>query len=103
MSLFYRQPGLSHVKRPPQIAIPPCKWSPALEYMGTTFPSTCDFWAILHEVSLVYSGDDENSWGSTATIQFAEFKFRELLAWSNKLPSRLTQDHDHLHHVQILQ
>lgn len=103
MSLFYRQPGIDCPKHPPQMAIPICTKTPSLEYMGTTFPEICRFWMILHEVTLVYSGDGVTPWGSSGTLPFAEFKFRELLAWSNSLPSQLTQGYDHQHHVQILQ
>lgn len=71
--------------------------------MGTTFSHLCRFWSILHEVSLVYAGDDITGWGSSATVPFAEFKFRELLAWSNSLPSHLIQSNHELHHVKILQ
>lgn len=83
--------------------IPLCTAAPSSEYMGATFPQVCRFWTILHEASIVYSGDAAASWGSRATLSFAEYKFRELLAWCNKLPSRLTPGHDRIHHVQVLQ
>ena len=110
MSLFYRQPGLFCPKYPPCIAIPEC--GPSDEsvsgqlqspYMGKTFPYICRFWKILHEVSIVYHGDGQLPWGSGSTLAFAEFKFRELLAWSDGIPSRFSQGRDHLHHIQTLQ
>ena len=118
MSLFYRQPGLSGLAYPPRIAIPGHKLSdeavdvpssyglqsaPSLGYMGETFPHICRFWFILHEVSLAYNRNGKLSWASSGSLPFAEFKFRELLAWSNSLPSRLSQSHHNSHHVQILQ
>ena len=71
--------------------------------MGETFPHICRFWSILHEVSLLYCGDGKLPWGASGSLLFAEFKFRELLAWSNNLPSRLSQAHHNPHHVQVLQ
>ena len=113
MSLFYRQPGLFCPKHPPKIAIPECgvpseleagqPRPPSLDYMGSTFPHICRFWSIVYEVGLVYQGDGQQPWGSDGTLAFAEFKFRELLAWSNTLPARLAQGQDHPHHVLVLQ
>ena len=120
MSLFYRQPGLSGLsglRHPPCIAIPEHKpsknsspttsasepKSPALRYMGDTFPHICRFWCIVHEVSLAYCVDDKLPLDFSSGLAFAEFKFRELLAWSNNLPSHLSQGHQNPHHVQILQ
>lgn len=104
MTLFYRQPGMDCAKHPPQIGIPVASKSESSKYMGATLPQICRFWAILHEVTLVYGETGPAAWGSSATLSFAEFKFRELLAWSNSLPSRLAPDLDYSHHhVQILQ
>lgn len=120
MSLFYRQPGLSSLsglKYPPRIAIPEPKpsndassttstselKSPTPNYMGDTFPHICRFWCIVHEVSLAYCVDDKLPLDFSSRFVFAEFKFRELLAWSNNLPSRLYQGQQNPHHVQILQ
>lgn len=118
MSLFYRQPGLKGLKHPPRIGIPeyntrdeplgsPSSGQPQsrvlADYMGETFPHICRLWYILHEVSLLYYGDGKLPWGSAGSLAFAEFKFRELLAWSNNLPSRLTQSQRNPHHVQVLQ
>lgn len=76
---------------------------PAPDYMGSTFPHICRFWRIVHEVSIVYQNDGQQSWGYRGSLSFAEFKFRELLAWSNSLPPQLLPAHDHPHHVQVLQ
>lgn len=113
MSLFYRQPGLFCPKHSPRMPIPECRpqqeqatkqsHPSSSHYMGNTFPYICHFWHIVHEVSVIYYSDGQTPWGSDGTLAFAEFKFRELLAWSNRLPSKLAQGQDHLHHVQILQ
>lgn len=110
MSLFYRQPGLFCPKSPPTLAIPEYGVSDTRtanmsqpRYMGSTFPHICRFWDIVHEVSVVYQADGRASWGSKSSLAFAEFKFRELLTWSNSLPPRLTAGNNHPHHVQVLQ
>ncbi|XP_044716408.1 fungal zn(2)-Cys(6) binuclear cluster domain-containing protein [Hirsutella rhossiliensis] len=100
MSLFYHQPELKCPQHPPQVPIPENQQHNADSvaegphtpaslgsqnvsllpwYMGQTFPHLCRFWSIVHE-----------------------FKFRELLAWGNGLPTQLTQRDQSPHHVQIL-
>lgn len=72
--------------------------------MGQTFHHLCRFWSIVHEVSLEYHGSGQPPWASGATLRFAEFKFRELLAWSNSLPTTLSSEHSNRpHHVKIMQ
>lgn len=72
-------------------------------YMGTTLPALCKFWRIVHGVSLVYfSGDSRAEWTSLR-LEFAEFKYRELLAWIEGLPSQLTRDDENPHHVVVFQ
>lgn len=59
----------------------------------------------MHDVSLAYnkqdlaSGQDEDP----RAFRFAEFKFRELLAWSGTLPQHLLRDEANSHCAQILQ
>jgi hypothetical protein len=113
MSLFYRQPGIFCPRHPPRMAIPECRTPseyrpdmprpPSINYMGSTFPHICRFWCIVHEVSLAYESDTMQPWGSKSSLAFAEFKFRELLAWSNNLPPSHSQGRDHPHQVVILQ
>ncbi|QYS99728.1 Zn(2)-C6 fungal-type domain-containing protein [Trichoderma simmonsii] len=116
MSLFYRQPGLQCPKIPPKLPIP---WShqpdvtgepensdnPQVEldpqYMGGVFPYICQFWSILHELALMYRHKGPLT-GDQRTLCFAEFKFRELLAWSNRLPPKLSRNDQSPHYVQIL-
>lgn len=47
--------------------------------------------------------DGSESWGASAPLVFAEFKFRELLAWSNNLPPDLLSDARNPHHVHVMQ
>lgn len=118
MSLFYHQPGLHCPRYPPRLPIPDCHpeydtvgsnspcmtHAPTLPaYMGRTFPYLCQFWRIMHEVSLVYYSDGRLPSDGGATLRFAEFKFRELLAWSNSLPLHLSRNDQSPHHVQIFQ
>lgn len=88
-------------KHPPRVGIPAPSSMPSSKYMGAMFPQICRFWVILHEITMVYGENGRAAWGSGATLSFAEFKFRELLTWSNTLPSRLTRHVDHSHHVQM--
>lgn len=74
--------------------------------MGDTFPRLCQFWTIIREVNVVYqaqANESRKAWGTGVTLPFAEFKFRELLAWSNNLPSRLLSSTDNPHHVHVMQ
>ena len=57
----------------------------------------------MHEVVVVYYGNDTQPIGQNVSISFVEFKFRELLAWSNNLPSAFKWDESSPHHVLILQ
>lgn len=119
-SLFYHQPGILCPSSPPHIPIPKrdsldtssggffghdTENVPLLPvYMGDTFPYLCRFWTILREVSWVYYANGNLPWGSRRSLAFAEFKFRELLAWSNGLPSQLSANqHSQHHHVQVMQ
>lgn len=104
MSLFYRQPGMDCPKHPPRVSIPePSTTTASSKYMGVTFPQICRFWVIVHEVTMIYDENGRADWGSGAALSFAEFKFRELLAWSNTLPSWVARDSHHTSHVEILQ
>ncbi|KAJ4863569.1 fungal zn(2)-Cys(6) binuclear cluster domain-containing protein [Trichoderma breve] len=116
MSLFYRQPGLEGPKYPPHLPIPGFEHdngadeamspnSPGsqsqLPYMGGVFPYLCKFWSIMYGVSLAYN-DNQSTLNSSGTLNFAEYKFRELLAWSNTLPSHLLRVNRNPHYVQVL-
>jgi hypothetical protein len=57
----------------------------------------------MHEVVVVYYGNDTQPIGQNVSISFAEFKFRELLAWSNNLPPAFRWGETSPHHVLILQ
>lgn len=119
MSLFYHQPG-SICPSPPKLAVPlnascgkirfgtikatSTQLTHVAEYMGDTFPRLCQFWTIMREVHLVYQGESGTQpWGKGASLSFAEFKFRELMAWSNSLPPHLLSELKNPHHVHVLQ
>ncbi|KAL6879314.1 N-terminal fungal transcription regulatory domain-containing protein [Trichoderma novae-zelandiae] len=122
MSLFYRQPGLLGPRSPPSLPMPGMENAeaaspatspgssprlvgpeprPQSRYMGAVFPYLCQFWSIMYEVSLAY-GDSQSSLNSHGTLFFAEHKFRQLLAWSNTLPSHLLRVTQNPHYVQVL-
>ncbi|KAG6006167.1 hypothetical protein E4U21_007277 [Claviceps maximensis] len=117
MSLFYHQPGMLCPTSPPLIAVPKGRlldtsetslvlhaevvsWLPP--YMGDTFPYLCWFWTIVREMTWVYYVGGETTLGSQGSLAFAEFKFRELLAWSNSLPPQLSTKKHTPHHVQVM-
>lgn len=118
--MFYRQPGLVYLKFPPTLPIPgdsgrespersgpsssgktpePCLLPP---YMGNTFPAVCEFWGIMRDVSSVYFSNEKDPIDHVS-LDFAELKYREILAWAENLPSPSIRDVDSPHHVLVLQ
>ncbi|KAH7191037.1 hypothetical protein BKA60DRAFT_662504, partial [Fusarium oxysporum] len=71
-------------------------------YMGDTFPALCQFWRIIHEVTLRYYHDQPNPRGRLSDhvrLGFAEYKYRELIAWAETLPSSMMRSEQSPHHV----
>ncbi|KAF4341829.1 nitrogen assimilation transcription factor nit-4 [Fusarium beomiforme] len=117
MALFYQQPGLSYPEHPPIVPIPGHKWycssEPSPEtpqqtlqqtYMGDTFPILCRFWRIMHEVTLKYYRDQpfpREGLSSHITLSFAEYKYRELIAWAETLPPSMVRSEQSPHHVLV--
>ncbi|RKK65578.1 hypothetical protein BFJ69_g16156 [Fusarium oxysporum] len=119
MSLFYQQPGLAYPEYPPVLPIPGYVWLGAPNesansvrqplqsaYMGDTFPALCQFWRIIHEVTLRYYHDQPNPRGRLSDhvrLGFAEYKYRELIAWAETLPSSMMRSEQSPHHVLTFQ
>jgi hypothetical protein len=123
MSLFYRQKGGSYSEYPPIFPVPAGGTIGQGDGQGGTgssnaagtdladqephgqdvFPSLCHFWSIMHEVATVYHGNMTVSTRELPSLQFAEFKFRELLAWADGLPIDLTRSQNNPDLVIILQ
>lgn len=118
MSLFYRQPELQCPQRPPHLAVPRTQINdevggprhfhalqsdPDSAYMGGVFSHLCDFWLIMHEVAIMYTRHNGSLLAEQRTLRFAEYKFRELLAWGNRLPKSVSHSKRNPHHVQVLQ
>ena len=111
MSLFYHQPGVLCPSHPPRLPIPgedeltntTNLKNTHQDYIGDTFPYLCRFWSIMREVSCMYHASGQLPWGNHATLMFAEYKFRELLAWSNRLPRPMHASRHGPHHVQVMQ
>ncbi|KAK2468169.1 hypothetical protein H9L39_20391 [Fusarium oxysporum f. sp. albedinis] len=115
MSLFYQQPGLAYPEYPPVLPIPGFAWHAGRDesansvrqslhsaYMGDTFPALCQFWRIIHEVTLRYYRDQPNPRGRLSDhvrLAFAEYKYRELIAWAETLPSSMMRSEQIPHHV----
>ncbi|KAK7937461.1 uncharacterized protein PG986_014329 [Apiospora aurea] len=117
---FYRQQCLVYPQIPPWVPIPGdtgSDWAePSTEclsasetsvpklrctssYMGTTFPYLCQFWKIVHGLALRI--DNKNSSSELLSLEFAEMKFRELLAWVQNLPAAQIRREGSPHHVVI--
>jgi hypothetical protein len=110
MALFYQQPGLSYIEHPPVWPIPGHGWHETSEdrpkYMGDTFPVLCRFWRIIHQVTLRYYRDQpypHESLNDHITLAFAEYKYRELIAWAETLPQSMVRSEQSPHHVLIFQ
>ncbi|KAF6814780.1 zinc finger protein [Colletotrichum plurivorum] len=116
-TLFYQQPGLEYPNHPPAYPIPgegPTDYigetsstsSNASEdslpaYMGKTFPALCRFWSIIHGVTLAYYKNQPTPLPDHVTLEFAEFKYRELLTCMETLPSDQVLRAGCPHHVVI--
>lgn len=117
MSLFYQQPGLEYPDHPPSLPIPVSRpgqsdASPGQNtqpgkapYMGETFPALCRFWRIMHGVTSEYYKNVSARLPPShhVSLEFAEHKYRELLAWAETLPPPLVQSTESPHHVIIFQ
>lgn len=103
MAVFYHQPGVEYPKIPPVLPIPDVKAprgvSGGMDHIHSSqarqfralFPTLCRFWSILHEVAVVYYSNNPKPSASHLTIQFAEYKYKELLAWADNLPPALSR------------
>ncbi|KAM6529156.1 hypothetical protein FALCPG4_007302 [Fusarium falciforme] len=115
MAVFYQQPGLAYPEYPPVLPIPGHGWhcSPGDStksiggplqsmYMGDTFPVLCRFWRIIHEVTLRYYRDQPHPRGPLSnhvSLAFAEYKYRELIAWAETLPPSMQRSEKSPHNV----
>ncbi|KAJ3453967.1 hypothetical protein MRS44_018599 [Fusarium solani] len=71
-------------------------------YMGDTFPVLCRFWRIIHEVTLRYYRDQPHPRARLSdhvSLAFAEYKYRELIAWAETLPPSMMRSEQSPHHV----
>lgn len=71
--------------------------------MGQTFGTLCKFWRIIHGVTLVYHKNRQTPLPGHVSLDFAEFKYRELLAWVEGLPADQILRNGSPHHVVIFQ
>ncbi|KAI1843691.1 hypothetical protein JX266_010137 [Neoarthrinium moseri] len=117
ISLFYQQPGLEYPVYPPMLPIPgedgaedlgglgmfdtppPRPGWPA--YMGKTLTTLCQFWRIMHGVSMKYFSRVRAVDYSNLELEFAEMKFREILAWAENLPRAMLLTDTSPHHVVV--
>jgi hypothetical protein len=74
--------------------------------MGDTFPVLCRFWRIIHEVTLRYYRDQPHPRARLSdhvSLAFAEYKYRELIAWAETLPPSMMRSEQSPHHVLTFQ
>ena len=121
--MFYRQPGIAHPKSPPVLLMPgsvptgsgtpidadssseeipvsPKRCFPA--YMGTTFTFVCQLWRIVHGFTLTHN-DKRDKVKEQSELDFAEMKYRELLAWIRNMPVEMARGEGNPHHVVVIQ
>lgn len=121
MTLFYRQQGVASLAYPPVLDVPASSGTskadadhmelesllggqlPSYSYAGDTFVALCHFWRIMYDVATVYYCGHDKTPEQPLTLQFAEFKFRELLAWTDELPLTLARSEEVPHYILILQ
>ena len=58
---------------------------PLPSYVGQTYTALCSFWAILHEVALLYFRGDKAARVEKVAPGFATKKYQELLLWADGL------------------
>ncbi|KAK6859323.1 hypothetical protein PG995_002959 [Apiospora arundinis] len=83
-------------------ATPSDKPSQVQEIMGVTFPRVCELWSLMHEVSLLYHHPEDLVLPASLSLDYAEMKYRELLAWAENLPFQLHRSDANPHHAVIL-
>ena len=114
--IFYRQPGSECPVSTPALPIPgdsisrtgagthsldhECPARDAL--LGDTFPALCHFWRIVHGAKWIYY-PEEQSPPKKYEMNLAEHKFRELIAWVERLPRSLARTEKSPHHVDVFQ
>lgn len=114
MALFYYQSEIDYPHHPPYLPIPEnddvLDLGPSqglkpgsLQHLGEIFPTVCRLRCIMHEVAMAYGQDRSTPLRDRMSLEFAELKFRELLAWADNLPSGLVLSEQSPHHVVILQ
>ncbi|TEA14572.1 Conidial development protein fluffy [Colletotrichum sidae] len=117
-TLFYQQPGLEYPDYPPVYPVPgdptPSSTPDTADsfgsdvsegslpsFMGRTLPILCKFWHIMHGVTLQYYKDRSSPILDHVSLDYAEFKFRELLAWMESLSPDLVLGDHCPHHVVV--
>lgn len=120
MTLFYRQREITTMRHFPTLDIPDSAGTsqgdecrpevednvagriPSSIREADVFVALCRFWRIMYDVATAYYQQEEVNQGKVS-LQFAEFKFRELLAWTDDLPLTLARSGHNPHYVMILQ
>lgn len=115
-ALFYRQPTLECLTKIPNLPKPgdlkPVATSgdrseddetAAQNLVGGAFSALCDFWSIVHSAIGLYYPGSRDIPHERPRLEFAEYKFREIIAWAETLPASLIRDSRSTHHVVVFQ
>jgi hypothetical protein len=82
MSLFYPQKNVPSLQHPPALDVSDPEGTSKAD-KGDTVVALCHFWRIMNDVTTVYYNREGQSERQPLTLQYAEFKFRELLTWTD--------------------
>ncbi|KAI1317618.1 hypothetical protein F5Y16DRAFT_392614 [Xylariaceae sp. FL0255] len=107
ISVFYRQPGSKTPHLPPTLPIPGAhnitsngSNTDEGRLLGKLFPFLCAFWRLVHKVNWIYYAVEESPpLNLRATL--AEYAFRELVAWVERLPMFLIRRDRNPHYVTV--
>ncbi|KAJ4127843.1 hypothetical protein NW768_008121 [Fusarium equiseti] len=109
ITLFYRQPHVEVINLSPILPIPKNQFFNAVHHktqepddmMGEAFPALCEFWLIVHSALWIYHCSYSDSPPDIWRSILSEHKFRELLAWSNRIPLSLHREKMSGPHVPV--
>ncbi|KAI1808703.1 hypothetical protein F4811DRAFT_500426 [Daldinia bambusicola] len=113
ISFFYRQPGAESPSSAPRLPIPEetvlekgiegmVQGNPVDEDpQKMIFPALCRFWKIIRSAGWIYT-PAEGSPPDIFRMALAEHTFRELIAWTECLPSPLLRVEGRSHHVTVI-
>ncbi|KAH9909706.1 hypothetical protein F4778DRAFT_775620 [Xylariomycetidae sp. FL2044] len=106
IAIFYRQPGLHNPASSPVLPIPGVQGPHRQEtsddvLLGTSFPEVCRFWKIIHEARWLFYAEDSPPENFKTVL--VEYRFRQLIAWADRIPLVVTRREGCAHHTVVFQ